>query len=51
MEELFVGIAAHGLTGLALLAGNVKKRWNFYKPTFCEPAPGGQVRVETLVSG
>jgi len=42
-------ITACGLTGLALLAGNVNKSRNFYQSPNFELANSGQVRVETVV--
>jgi hypothetical protein len=42
-------ITACGLTGLALLAGNIKKTGNFYMPEKFEKKNRGQVRVETVV--
>lgn len=41
-------ITVCGLTGLALLTGNVSKTGNFHKPTIFEQADSGLVRVETV---
>ena len=44
-------LTACGLTGLALLAGNVIKTLNLFLPPNIDPANSGQVRVETVVMG
>jgi len=49
LDFWIVGITVCGLTGLALLVGNVIITWNFYKQRYFESANSGQVRVETVV--